>query len=124
MAAILNDVMVLIIAIPPNTYSCHLKGLLPQYYIVGFIRYYIKYGKKKQTNKAKNKWEGAGTAPARLDHWLEKMQYHSDTKMFLFTLSETCQMNDILCKDQPHSCTRCSDTVLQRCNYRSFHTKI
>ena len=69
MAAILNDVMVLIIAIPLNAYSCHLEGLIPQYYIVGFIRYYIEYGKKnKQTNKAKNKWEGAGTAPALLDH--------------------------------------------------------
>ena len=68
MATILNDVMVLIIVISLNTYSCYLKGLIPQHYIVGFIRYYIKYGKK--TNKAKNKWEGAGTTPARLDHWL------------------------------------------------------
>lgn len=52
--AILNDVMVLLIAIPLNTYSCYLEGLIPQYYIVVFIRYYINYGKKnKQTNKTK-----------------------------------------------------------------------
>ena len=62
MAAILNDVTVLIIAIPHNTYSCHLEGLIPQYYIVEFMRYYIKCGKNN------NKWQGAGTAPARLDH--------------------------------------------------------
>ena len=60
MAAILNDVTVLIIAIPLNTYSCYLEGLIPQYYIVEFMRYYIKCGKNN------NKWEGAGTAPARL----------------------------------------------------------
>ena len=64
MAAILNDVTVLIIAIPLNTYSCHLEGLIPQYYVVEFMRYYIKCGKNN------NKWEGAGTAPARLDPWL------------------------------------------------------
>ena len=45
MAAILNDVTVLIIAIPLNTYSCHLEGLIPQYYIVEIMRYYIKCGK-------------------------------------------------------------------------------
>lgn len=64
MAAILNDVTVLIIAIPLNTYSCYLEGLIPQYYIVEFMRYCILCGKNN------NKWEGAGTAPARLDHWL------------------------------------------------------
>ena len=60
MAAILNDVMVPIIAIPLNAYSCHLEGLIPQYYIVVFIRYYIKYGKKRQT---KQKTSGKGQVP-------------------------------------------------------------
>lgn len=108
-----------------NTYSCHLEGLIPQYYIVGFIRYYDKYG-KKQTNEQSKKQVGRGRYLS-CQAWplaLKKMQYSSDTKMFLFTLSETCQMNDILCKDQRRSCIRCSDTVLQRCNYRSLHTKI